>query len=527
MRMPGEPQSWDVALGGWWLATHFCTPFQQHLLTGDVSRGMTGTGEHWFGGRYIPPEFLRGELAESWELKQDPLRIVWHIRPGCYFPAKEGVMESREFTADDVVFSIDRRCTSTMPDPPWYNDWITNVYAEDEYTAVTELAYPYPDWPYLIGWGCWSIMQNPEMVEAGIDDWHNAVGTGPFMLTDYVTASLVEYSKNPIYWDTTTIDGEEYQLPFIDKLVWPIILDEASQLAALRTGQVDLWMKAAWQYGDTLADTSPDLVRWDVQGWAGYTIVIRQDDGAPMDILDVRKALSMAIDRQEIIDTLYGGSGVLLNYPIAADIPETIYTPIEKMEPEIREILEFDQAKARDLLAGAGYSTGFDCECLLMNTPMEVDIMSLIKDYWADINVDLTLTAVDPAAQWGLLTAQEYEDTCAYFQDSPTPTHGFYADWGAGALGNVGNWEDPVFLDMFAEYGETAEIEEAEALLKECNLYLISQVPAISLPGPNHYRFAWPWVKNYEGESNSEYQGSVGLQTIIWIDQDLKAEMGY
>ena len=78
-------------------------------------------------------------------------------------------------------------------------------------------------------------------MEVDADAWDSAVGTGPFILSKYVEGAYVMYDRNPDYWLTTTIDGKEYELPFIDTVIYPIIPDESTQIAALRTAQLDWW----------------------------------------------------------------------------------------------------------------------------------------------------------------------------------------------------------------------------------------------------------------------------------------------
>ena len=72
-------------------------------------------------------------------------------------------------------------------------------------------------------------------------------GTGPYMLTEYKEGHSQIYTKNPNYWDSETIGGKKYKLPFTDKIVMMIIKDEATQIASLRTGKIDLMMAMSWK----------------------------------------------------------------------------------------------------------------------------------------------------------------------------------------------------------------------------------------------------------------------------------------
>jgi len=74
---------------------------------------------------------------------------------------------------------------------------------------------------------------------------------------------------------------------------------------------------------------------------------------------------------------------------------------------------------------------------------------------------------------------------------------------------------------------ECPTVEEQDAVAKEINQYILEAATAVILPGNNHFRYAWPWVKNYEGETNLKYGSSALFSAVAWIDQDMKAEMGY
>jgi peptide/nickel transport system substrate-binding protein len=99
------------------------------------------------------------------------------------------------------------------------------------------------------------------VADAGATNWKNVNGTGPFMLSDFVQGSSNTYSKNPIYWDKEKIGGEEYKLPFLDKVVYRTIKDEATYLTALRTAKLDLLENIRWSAADDLKKTTPQL-KW-------------------------------------------------------------------------------------------------------------------------------------------------------------------------------------------------------------------------------------------------------------------------
>ena len=103
-----NPGTWDNA--DWhWKHGHDTGPVIEHLFMGNLQKGPRGTNEYPFtASAWIPPHVMRGELVESWEKEDNPLRLVFNLRKGVYWQEKPGVMQRREFTADDVVYSMNR-----------------------------------------------------------------------------------------------------------------------------------------------------------------------------------------------------------------------------------------------------------------------------------------------------------------------------------------------------------------------------------------------------------------------------------
>jgi len=440
-------------------------------------------------------------------------------------------METRELTADDVVYCINYSLEENAPVcQPWKLEVSKFATATGRYTVVQELYKLCPDWQFYLGYGAPTNIFPHELVEAGMHDWRNAVGTGPFMLTDYITGTVAEYTRNLNYWDTTVIDGKEYQTPFVDKFELILLYDDATKLAAMRTGLVDIWEDSPWVYRETLTDTNPEIRTWDAPAWGAYMSYIKQDIGPPLDILEVRQAMMMAIDHQAIVDDLYGGSGVVLNFIVPASDPESIYTPLEEQPPEVRAMYEYHPEEAKQMLADAGYPNGFALEATIKTDALDVDLMSMVKDYWAAVGIDLTLKTVESAAYWGVLTSRGFKDMMGFFDDSSTPAANFMSSYLDKTIStsNASAWYDPIMAGMWVDYTKVLDdVDAANAIMKKMNNYVISQCPVLFLPGYNSCRYAWPWVKNYEGETQSGYLNSVNIYERIWIDQNLKVEMGY
>ncbi|GAH73803.1 unnamed protein product, partial [marine sediment metagenome] len=258
-----------------------------------------------------------------------------------------------------------------------------------------------------------------ETREAGAADWRNHFGTGPFILKDWVEGSHAIYDRNPNYWDTETINGKEYPIPFIDQLVFPWILDRSTQIAALRTGQLDLMPCVEHKYKDSLIATCPDLMyRPYAIGQAMEIAFMHGTPGGepgplpvePFTDIRVRKAMSMAIDRQALLDALYGGEGHMVSWPVSFNYGPLMYTPLEELPPELAEWHKYDPEAAKQLLAETAYPNGFKTEMIFRAAgELERDTASMVVDYWdKHLNIECELKSMEDTALTDTIRSNAY-----------------------------------------------------------------------------------------------------------------------
>ena len=369
-----DPADWN------WKLNHDTGNYLEQLFAADLSKSAKSGGKHrFYADAFLPSDAIRGELAESWEWKENPLRVEVKLREGVMFPEKPGVMAARELTADDVIFSY-RRLAGSAKAQPGYFDYVENVTARGKYNVDFVFKEFHAEWDYRFGWGYYSPIYPKELADAGIANWKNAVGTGPFQLTDFVQGNSNTYTKNPGYWDKEKIDGVEYKLPFVDKIVYRTIKDEATWITALRTGKLDILETIRWQNVDSLKKSSPQL-KWSRWLNMSGTFLAMRTDTKPFDDIRVRRALNYAVNKQEIVSAYYGGNAELFAYPQHPDY-NGYFEPLSAMPDSIKDLYKYDPAKAKKLLAEAGYAKGFTfkvqvCAC----NPDHLDPVPLVAAY--------------------------------------------------------------------------------------------------------------------------------------------------
>ena len=520
--------SWDNADYNW-KHNHDTGSVYEQLFVTDVSQ-FKSRGGKWTQtpDAFIPLENMRGELAEKWELKENPLQLVITLRKGVMWADKPGIMSARELTAEDVVYTFNRQNTSKKRIEGMY-DYVTGVKATDKYTVTFDLKEFNAEWAYRFGYGYYSAIVPKEVVEApnnGATNWKNINGTGPFRLTDYVQGNSNTYEKNPNYWGTETINEKEFKLPYLDKLVYRIVKDEATRVTALRTGKIDILEVVRWQDVDSLKKSAPDL-KWNRWLATGGTFLAMRTDTKPFDDIRVRRALNMAVNKEEIIKAYYNGNAEMYAYPQHPSFG-AYFRPLEQQPDSVKELFKFDPVKAKKLLAEAGYPNGFTfktqvCSCSTDHT----DLLPLVVAYLEAVGVKMEIVPMEYAAFLSAMTTRQ--NTAGYFMNNghTNPTRSLHKSFVFGQPWNPSQWNDPAFsAKMDAVYLEKDEAKRVQ-MIDEMTTEIVDKAPYIWLPTPYVYTAWWPWVKGYEGELRAGAARPGPIYARMWIDQDLKKKMGY
>ncbi len=517
--------SWDNADWSWKL-NHDAGQIYEQLFAGDLSKAVRNGGKYRFTlDAWLPSGALRGELAESWELKENPLRVEVKLRRGIMYPEKPGVMKSRELVADDVVFSYTRIANSPKKIPTYF-DHIEKVHAADTHTVVFQFKEYNAEWDYRFGWGYYSAIVPKEVVDAGAANWKNANGTGPFVLSDFVTGNSNTYTKNPIYWDKEKINGTEYKLPFLDKVVYRTIKDEATFITALRTGKLDILEAIRWQNVDELKKNAPHL-KWNKSlSTLGQFIAMRVDT-KPFDDIRVRRALNMAVNKQEIVSAYYNENAEILGYPQHLDFAG-YYEPLEAMPDSVKELFTYNPAKAKQLLAEAGYPNGFSfkvqvCSC----SPDHMDLLPLVAAYLDKVGVKIEIQPLEYGAFLSAMTSKKHAAGYMLSKGHTNPTATIRSTFVSGQTWNPSIWSDPAYDKRMEEVYRERDEGKRQIMLKAMTREILDKAPHLWLPTPYVYSAWWPWVMNYGGELRVGATRTGPIYARIWLDQALKKKMGY
>lgn len=320
-------------------------------------------------------------LAESWDISDDGLEYTFHLRQGVKFH------NGNDFTAEDVAYTFHRMLTVEGGVNTEFidqikgadellageTDTLEGVEVVDDYTIKVALKEPFAGFLASISSPGVSIYDS-EATEAAGDQFGMdpavTVGTGPFEFASWSFNNQLVLTRNEDYWKGAS------GLPGV---VIKIIPDTETQSMMFESGELDILdLDYAADSIDRFTETYPDQI---VQGpRVGIVYFTMNFNKEPFQDVRVRKAVQMSIDRQAILDALYGGRG---------QVEQGIFPHgLIGFNPDQEEI-KYDPEAAKALLAEAGYADGFDMEIAADSSASDTMTMALeiVSDQLAEVGI--------------------------------------------------------------------------------------------------------------------------------------------
>ncbi|MBA7545975.1 hypothetical protein ES705_38357 [subsurface metagenome] len=203
-----------------------------------------------------------------------------------------------------------------------------------------------------------------------------------------------------------------------------------------------------------------------------------------------------------------------------------IFTPLDELPADIRVLFEYDPVKARQMLADAGYPDGLTIRFTFPALPIFIDRAALLKDMWAKIGVELEPDMFELTVFLKHLGEGTFVHSTHMGLSSTDPI-GFLWQGYTGLPGNTAEWSNERFDELADKIWVELDVAERNRLIKEAALIILREVPYIPTDIAPAGHFWWPWVKNYYGERNVGGTEVAPVLGHIWIDRELKTEMGY
>jgi peptide/nickel transport system substrate-binding protein len=434
------------------------------------------TSNHW-GKEFMYDSLLewdarlniRNALAASYRVV-NPRTVDFTLKRGIRFH------NGKEVTAADAKYSFDRQAA---PPPPGSSavlgqfPAIESTEARSRYVLRVNLRKPDATLFGYLAWSRYSAIV-PEGMYDQVNPARQGIGTGPFRLTNYTPNDRVDYVR----WDRFWKRG----LPFLDSLQLKVLPDEQARIANLRAGAIDGATVSPDAARALARDRNLRVLRNLTAAFRELQFTIKTGERKPWHDRRVRQAVNHALNRQEMIERVYGGNG-----RYSGHVPPG-FGPWPIPDRELRErYLKFDLPRARQLMRQAGFARGFEVTMTTFSTPLDFpQLASVIRSQLARINVEVNIEAQEPGTfarnngignfDWDLTARGMRGDVNGYLAEF-NPSSPAYRAW-FPAYRNVRMWR------LIGNGQITLEERRRRAIYSEAQRLLLTElleVPLISV----------------------------------------------
>jgi peptide/nickel transport system substrate-binding protein len=445
---------------------------------------------------------LEPDLVERWEEPSDT-RYVLHMRQGVPFHDKPPV-GGRDMTAEDVRYSIERFLTVKGNSNRSLLEDIDKVQVLDKYTVQLDLKQPNV-WllDYMADASILPIIAKEAVEQFGdLKQPEAVIGTGPWYLETYEPKVKSVFKKNPHYF--------RKGLPYFDEVQHIVIDDNSTASAAYMSGQLDF----GWGFVSTIRleemqefkTRHPD---WHYKPflWNVPSYIYMHTDQPPFNDQRVRQAISMAINRQEMIDALGMGHGAK-NTVVPAALREW-HLPVDELGDGAK-YYQYNPKEAKRLLKEAGHPRGFKTEMLVFTgySSLWADIIDLVANYLREVGINARVNNKEYGAYIRSLVTRNYDGMVLALKKPYVIPDGFIHDlYIPGKPANLSFVNDAEMERLARAQRHEKDLAKRKAIIDELSrkaavnqyyIHLNSGVQVASWP---------PYVKNFNTNLGYDYGG--------------------
>ena len=451
-------------------------------------------------------------LAESWTISPDGKVVTFKLRRGVKFHSNANFKPTRDFNADDVIFSWTRMADDANPfhkitagqtfayfEDMGMKNIVDKVEKVDDYTVRFTLKRP--EAPFLADMAMdFASILSKEYFEAMLKKGTpNAadiypIGTGPFEFASYQKDATIRYKP---------FEQHFRGKPKVDALVYSITRDATARYAKLKTGECHVM---AFPKPADLAEMKADPAL-NVLSKEGLNIgyIAFNTEKKPFDNKLVRQALNMATDKDAILKAVYQGQGQVAKNPI----PPILWSYNNNVKD-----YAFDVAKAKELLAKAGYPNGFEVDLwyLPVTRPYNPDgkrMAELVQADWEKIGVQTRLTTYEWAEyRKRSKTGEQSVMMFGWSGDNGDPDNFFVPLLGCEAVkggGNVARWCNKEFEDLIIKAAQTPKQADRARLYEQAQLIFKEEAPWITVAHSIRFDPIRKEVKGYKMDATAHH----------------------
>ncbi|HLA00043.1 MAG TPA: ABC transporter substrate-binding protein [Thermodesulfovibrionales bacterium] len=432
---------------------------------------------------------IQPDIAKDWSISSDGLTYTFRMKRGIYFSNK------REVKSHDVKYSFKRILHPQSRSP---NTWVLEkilgadefmagraddvkgIRVIDDYTLEIALRKPFSPFLHLLTMTAAYVVPFEEVEKQGPDFSAHPVGTGPFILKEWLPNRELRLEKREDYFD-----GPAH----IRGIVYRIIPEDLTTVTEFELGNLDIINIPSSEYGRFRKDPEKQNVISSLKGINTYYLGLNCSK-PPFNNPDVRKAINYAIDREKILNTIYEGRGRLAEGPV----PDIIRTW------ENKPGYEYNPQKARDVIEREGL--GATAISFYVTADQEVvDIAEVIQSYMNAVGLKVTIKQLEWSAYKEALNRVEPNMFyLSWWADYPDPENFLFPLFHSSNFGAGGNrtWYRNVGVDSMIEKAQhTLDRKERDLLYQKAEELIITDAPWVFLWHKTDFTIRQPRVKNY------------------------------
>ena len=399
-------------------------------------------------------------LAEKWEVSDDALVWTFHLRKDVVFHNGD------KLTSKDVKATLERVMNAATASPKAKEfSSIAAIETPDDLTVILKLSQPYSPLLATLASG-WASILPKSLIDAGHDFGTKPVGTGPFVLQDWVRDSRIALKKNDHYW----MDG----LPKLETVTMHIIPERAVTIQGLLSGQVDVAYIIDKDDLPMLEASSDVKVE---KSLTAMILVMSMNCSNPvLQDVRVRQAINHAIDKQQVLDVAYGGGRPIGTF---MDYDNAYYKDFTDLYP-------YDPAKAKALLAEAGVGPETTLELFLpQNYELHVKAGEMYQDMLSKVGLNVKIKLVD----WSTWLSDVYRgakyDLTVIGHTGKLDPNGTLE--GYGTEGRYVRWVNPRAAELIDTAAKVAGFENRKKMYDEVLEIMAREVPFMYLGSSYRY----------------------------------------
>ncbi|HEY1296743.1 MAG TPA: ABC transporter substrate-binding protein [Chloroflexota bacterium] len=436
--------------------------------------------------RLDPQMRAQPDLATNWDISPDGKTYTFHLRQGVKFH------NGRELTSADVKYTYERIIDpNTASIAQSFFAPIDHVDAPDPYTVVVVLKAA--NTPFLVNTSStWAGIVAKEVVDANNGDLNKVdAGSGPFMLQEWTPDTQTVLVRNPNYY----VPGQ----PAADKITFLIMPDENARIAALRTGNIQFTVLSAAGYDTLKSDASVKAEEGPTLSYAYLGMNVARP---PFDKPQVREAISYAVDRKEIVNSVFRGHA-----RPTGPVPSA-------MTDWAIDLGQFDTYspnldKAKQLMADAGVGNVKTTMIAMSTLSYQVDAAQVIRAQLLKIGIDAEVQPQEVGVYVDNWKKKNMDLMVGGNGSGTNPDRAVCFFFCTDGSANVWNYSNPSVDNAGAEGRTATDQAKAKALYNDAQKQIINDAPNLFLANQDQFLAYSPKLSNFTMMPDENWAGLI------------------